>query len=175
MASLIWITYFSDWRQAQCWAGKDHKGSEQVIYFHFHINLYNTPHHTHFHFHTHFHSATHRLKFAGSSTSVSGVSLAGLLPPTSHLVTYQVLIKIMTVDNKYVWCWQTSMLGKPDPTRVPGKHHMDFTKQVTSAFCHKQANKMVTKAFCHKPVTRAFQLTECIFSNVNISPQNGRV
>ena len=110
-ASLIWTTYFSDWRQAQCWAGKDHKGSEQVIYFHFHINLYNTPHHTHFHFHTHFHSATHRLKFAGSSTSVSGVSLAGLLPPTSHLVTYQVLIKIMTwvcvmltnIDAREAW------------------------------------------------------------------------
>jgi len=30
-----------------------------------------------------------RLKFAGSSTSVSGVSVAGLLPPTDHLVTYQ--------------------------------------------------------------------------------------
>jgi len=30
-----------------------------------------------------------KLKFAGSSTSVSGVSIAGLLPPTSHIITYQ--------------------------------------------------------------------------------------
>ena len=53
-----------------------------------------------FHFFLHSLSFFPRLKFAGSSTSVSGVSIAGLLPPTPHLVTYQVNWRLFYISKE---------------------------------------------------------------------------
>ena len=96
--------------------------------------------------------------------------MAGLLPTTNHLVTYQVVLANISFNRYHINNIEfdnplflimfkriiKTNLGKLDPTWVPGKHHMDFAKQVENV---PSMTLRLLPYIYSRPITTFFHIT----------------